>query len=119
MDQSQVKCLLQEALYLCPCLTLDLSEEGGRIFAKILFFLPPPSYLAQPIGRNSGCWGSPVSEADTALVSMLSVTTLRVQRLNTSPGIRKQKWSTLDISAWQSNRQGQAEQVTKLEGSPP
>lgn len=44
MDQSQVKCLLQEALYLCPCLTLDLSEEGGRIFAKILFFLATPIF---------------------------------------------------------------------------
>lgn len=54
-------------------------------------------------------YSSPVSEADTALVSILSVTTLRVQRLNTSPGIRKQKWSTWDISAWQSNGQGHAE----------
>lgn len=44
---------------------------------------------------------SPVSEAETALVSMLSVTTLRTHRLKTRPGTRRQKWRTLDISAWQ------------------
>lgn len=65
-------------------------------------------------------YSSPVSEADTALVSMLSVTTLRVQRLNTSTGVKMQKWSTLDISAWQSNGRGHAEwDVPKLDSNLP
>lgn len=49
---------------------------------------------------------SPVSDAETALVSMLSVTTLRVQRLKTRPGIRRQKWKTSDIIAWHGTGQG-------------
>lgn len=80
---------------------------------KDLYFLVTPPSPAQATRRNLGSWGpsviSPVSDEDTALVSMLSVTTLRVQRLNTRPGIRKQKWRLLDISTWQSNGQSQAE----------
>ena len=41
-----------------------------------------------------------MSEVETALVSMLSVTTLRAHMLKTRPGIRRQKWKTLAISAW-------------------
>ena len=49
---------------------------------------------------------SPVSEAETALVSMLSVTTLRAHRLKTRPGIKRQKWRTLDIRAWHGAGRG-------------
>lgn len=47
-----------------------------------------------------------MSEAETALVRMLSVTTLRVHRLKVRPGIRRQKWRTLDMDAWHGAGQG-------------
>lgn len=90
------------------------AENGQDLYQDSFFFLvtpisSDPAYWEESWKSGPPMYSLPVSEADTALVSMLSVTMLRAQRLNTSPGNKRQKWNTLDISAWQGNGQDHAE----------